>query len=37
VEVKNMTDPISAVRISLDQTNSASWNEIDAVELVGSK
>jgi len=37
VDVKNITVPVDAVRISLDQTNSPSWNEIDAVELVGMK
>lgn len=37
VDVKNITVPVNAVRISLDQTKSASWNEIDAVELVGVK
>lgn len=37
IDVKDISVQVSAVRISLDQTNSASWNEIDAVELVGLK
>jgi hypothetical protein len=37
VDVKDVTSPVNAVRISLDQTKSPSWNEIDAVELVGLK
>ena len=37
VDVKNITTPVNAVRISLDQTTSPSWDEIDAVELVGLK
>ncbi len=28
--------PVSGVRITLDQTIGGSWNEIDAVELIGS-
>ncbi len=34
--VQAVTVPVNAVRVSLDQRITGSWNEIDAVELVGA-
>jgi len=36
VTLSGITQPISAVAIHLDQTKSASWNEIDAVQMLGT-
>lgn len=33
--VPDIDFPVAGIRITLDQTNAPSWNEIDAVELVG--
>ena len=35
IEFPTTAFAVSAVRIVLDTTRSAGWNEIDAVELVG--
>ncbi len=35
IEVTGVATPISTVEVRLDQTNHPSWNEIDAVLLVG--
>ncbi|MBK8024142.1 MAG: hypothetical protein IPK19_22595 [Chloroflexi bacterium] len=35
VDVSGITEPVDTVTIYLDQTRTGSWNEIDAVELVG--
>jgi len=36
VDVSNVTVKVSAVRITVDQSILGNWNEIDAVELVGT-
>jgi tetratricopeptide (TPR) repeat protein len=36
LDVSGITSPVNAVIIYLDQTIGRGWNEIDAVELVGS-
>ena len=37
IEVDDVTTPVDRVTIYLDQTIGGSWNEIDAVELVGAQ
>ncbi len=37
VKVGDLSEPVDTVTINLDQTLTSSWNEIDAVELVGVK
>jgi len=36
VDVPDATAPVNGVIIHLDQTITGDWNEIDAVELVGT-
>jgi hypothetical protein len=36
VTLSGVTQPINAVAIHLDQTKSASWDEIDAVQMLGT-
>lgn len=36
VDVTGVTFPVNQVEIVVDQTNHPSWNEIDAVEMVGT-
>lgn len=36
IDVSGVSSPINQVRITVDQSNFTSWNEIDAVELVGT-
>jgi hypothetical protein len=35
IDVIGIEFPVMGVRINLDQSDGGSWNEIDAVELVG--
>lgn len=36
IDVTNVDFPVESLQIDLDQSNHSSWNEIDAVELVGN-
>ncbi|MBL8134427.1 MAG: hypothetical protein JNL42_21380, partial [Anaerolineae bacterium] len=36
LDISGITEPVDTVTIFLDQTLTGSWNEIDAVELVGA-
>ncbi len=35
-DVTNVSTPVQTVIVTIDQTNHTGWNEIDAVELVGT-
>lgn len=35
INISDVTAPVNQVVITVDQTNAPSWNEIDAVELIG--
>jgi hypothetical protein len=35
IEVKDVNTPVRSVRVTLNQANTAGWNEIDAVQLIG--
>jgi hypothetical protein len=35
IPIANVTDPVSVVRLTLDQRVTGDWNEIDAVRLIG--
>ena len=37
IDVEDITTPVDRVTIYLDQTIGGSWNEIDAVELIGAQ
>ena len=36
IEVKNVNMPVRSVRVTIDQSNHDGWNEIDAVQLIGT-
>jgi hypothetical protein len=35
ITVKDVNTPVRSVRVSIDQSTTAGWNEIDAVQLIG--
>jgi hypothetical protein len=35
ITVKNVTTPVKAIRVTIDQSKNHGWNEIDAVQLIG--
>lgn len=37
IDIEGITTPISQVLVTIDQTTFDTWNEIDAVELVGTE